>query len=114
MFSRIFVAVLVALPMIASATPTPNHPQGGQCNVGEVHCCEETHSIGSTAASSGGLLGIPLNLLPQIGLNCDPISILGVGGNNCAAQPVCCSQNSFSGGLLGLNLFDCSPINVNL
>ncbi|KAF5358009.1 hypothetical protein D9756_001287 [Leucocoprinus leucothites] len=111
MFSRIFIAALVALPMIVSATPTPSHHDGGDCNVGELHCCEHTSNMGPTGASAGGLLGIPLNLLPQIGMNCDPISVLGVGGNNCAAQPVCCQQTAFSG---LLNLFNCSPINLNL
>ncbi|KAL9715436.1 hypothetical protein Ac2012v2_002100 [Leucoagaricus gongylophorus] len=111
MFSRVIVAALVALPMIALATPTPNHPSGGNCNVGELHCCEHTSNIGNTGASAGGLLGIPVNLLPQIGLDCDPISVLGVSGNNCATQPVCCQQTAFSG---FLNLLNCAPINVNL
>ncbi len=54
---------------------------------------------GDTTAAAAGLIGVAANLLPLIGLNCNPISVLGAGGNNCAAQPVCCTGNNFVRGM---------------
>lgn len=47
------------------------------------------NQIQSASSVLGGLLTLPL---PLLGLDCTPISALGAGGNNCAAQPVCCQQ----------------------
>ncbi|KAF9447865.1 fungal hydrophobin [Macrolepiota fuliginosa MF-IS2] len=115
MFSRVFAAVLVALPIIVSAVPAPTEPHShGQCNVGEISCCRHTQEIpgAPSAGVSGGLLGgLGLNIPFLLGIDCTPISVLGIGGNNCAAQPVCCENNSFNG---LINLFNCAPINLNL
>ncbi|KAF9562992.1 fungal hydrophobin [Agrocybe pediades] len=102
------VAVL-ALPVLAAATALP---RDGDCNTGDIQCCN------STAASSSTNLGLLSSLLglvlPSIGgligLSCSPLNILGVGGNSCSAQPVCCTNNSFN----GLIALGCTPININL
>ncbi|GAB88060.1 hypothetical protein GORBP_124_00010, partial [Gordonia rubripertincta NBRC 101908] len=45
-----------------------------------------------------------------IGLTCDPISVIGIGGNSCTAQPVCCENNNFN----GVVALGCTPVNLNL
>lgn len=42
------------------------------------------------------LLGVVLgDITGLIGLNCSPISVIGVGtGNACSASPVCCENNN--------------------
>ncbi|ESK81797.1 hydrophobin [Moniliophthora roreri MCA 2997] len=45
-----------------------------------------------------------------IGVQCNPISVIGVGGNSCTQQPVCCDNNNFN----GVVAIGCTPINVNL
>ncbi|KAF5343580.1 hypothetical protein D9758_012980 [Tetrapyrgos nigripes] len=106
--STILVASLAAT--LAVAAPTSS--SGGQCNVGPLQCCNSVQSAQSpSVASLAGLLGIVLDpITGLVGLNCDPINVLGIGGNNCAAQPVCCTGNKF-GGLIALG---CSPINVGI
>ena len=47
------------------------------------------------ASVLAGLLGIvlgPINAL--LGVGCSPISVIGVGGNSCSANPVCCTNNA--------------------
>ena len=29
-----------------------------------------------------------------LGVGCSPISVIGVGGNSCSANPVCCTNNA--------------------
>ncbi|TFK70587.1 hydrophobin-263 [Pluteus cervinus] len=110
MFSRISAISLFALPLLASASVLPR--QTGDCNTGSISCCASTQtSTPESVSELSGLLGI---VLPDLGgllaLGCSPLSILGLGGNSCSQQPVCCTGNSF-GGLIGLG---CSPLNLNL
>ncbi|KAF9524486.1 fungal hydrophobin-domain-containing protein [Crepidotus variabilis] len=90
-------------------TPTP----ASQCNTGALWCCNNVQS-----ANSGGVVGILLGLLDlvvapvtaQVGSSCSPLSVIGLSGNSCSAQPVCCQNNNFS----GLVVIGCSPVNLNL
>ena len=43
------------------------------------------------------VLGVVVqDVTAKIGLECSPISAVGVGsGNTCSSQPVCCENNSF-------------------
>ncbi|KAJ3560046.1 hypothetical protein NP233_g383 [Leucocoprinus birnbaumii] len=102
--------LVLALPAIAAATAIPR--QSGNCNTGSISCCNQVQQANSTAVSQlGGLLGIVLDPIEGlIGLGCSPLNILGIGGNSCSAQPVCCTGNTF-GGLISLG---CNPINLNL
>ncbi|THU98558.1 hydrophobin-domain-containing protein [Dendrothele bispora CBS 962.96] len=85
---------------------------GGQCNTGPVQCCNSIQSASSsTATSLLGLLGIILqDLNVLVGINCTPINVIGIGGNSCSSQPVCCENNQFE----GLISIGCTPININL
>ena len=82
----------ITITQTASSTPL------SQCNTGAIQCCDSVQSASSTGVSSLlGLLGIVLeNLNIPVGLNCSPLSIIGIGGNSCTAAPVCCENNTFS------------------
>ncbi|PPQ71680.1 hypothetical protein CVT24_007833 [Panaeolus cyanescens] len=109
MFSRATSVAVLALPILAAATAIP---RDGDCNTGEISCCNSTMTSSlTTLAQLGGLLGLSLPAIGGlIGLSCSPISVLGIGGNSCSAQPVCCTNNSFN----GLIALGCSPINLGL
>ncbi|TFK73049.1 hydrophobin-251, partial [Pluteus cervinus] len=103
---------------IAIAVPTPGGGGSGtsistsQCDVGEVQCCNSVQEASDSGIQSlTGLLGVALGgITGQVGLSCSPITALGVAGNSCSAQPVCCTNNQFNG-LVNLG---CSPVNLNL
>ena len=123
-----FFYALFALSVLAAAIPHDSPPTqtvtvtaapastaAGDCNTGDIQCCEQVQSvsyqfefqlfhalIGAPQASSGGasellgLLGIVLSDLDVLlGINCTPINIIGLGsGASCTASPVCCSNNA--------------------
>ncbi|KAH9479146.1 Fruiting body protein SC1 [Psilocybe cubensis] len=117
MFARTSALVL-ALPLLAAASAVPRTDgPSNQCNTGPVQCCNSLlSSTSSTSNSLLGLLGIVLGditgLLGRstLPVNCSPLSVVGIGGNSCSTQPVCCTNNQFNG-LINLG---CSPININL
>ncbi|ESK84166.1 hydrophobin [Moniliophthora roreri MCA 2997] len=120
MFSRIVTLVYapLALTVFTAATCTPTShgysstQPASQCNTGPVQCCNSVQSASSApAATLLGLLNIVLsNLNVLVGITCSPISVLGVGGTGCNAQPVCCQNNSFN----GIVAIGCVPVNINL
>ncbi|KAK7460985.1 sc3 hydrophobin [Stygiomarasmius scandens] len=99
-----------ALATLAAATPLETRQ--GQCNTGEIQCCNSVQSANSSSlAGLLGILGAVLGpITGQVGVTCSPISVIGVGGNSCTAQPVCCENNSFN----GIIALGCTPININL
>ncbi|THV06628.1 fungal hydrophobin [Dendrothele bispora CBS 962.96] len=104
-FKLITVAALASL---AAATPV----RRDQCNTGPVQCCNSVQSANSPAvAGLLGLLGVVVqDITAQVGVTCSPISVIGVAGNSCSAQPVCCENNNFN----GVVALGCTPINLNL
>ncbi|KAI1793704.1 fungal hydrophobin [Ganoderma leucocontextum] len=97
------VAALFALPALAAPT--------GSCNTGSVQCCNSVEDSSSAAASGIlGLLGINLqDVTGMVGLQCSPLSVIGLGGGSaCSQQPVCC-QNNNVGGLISIG---CVPIQL--
>nr|ABA46363.1 hydrophobin 1 [Heterobasidion annosum] len=139
MFFRISTVFVVALAAFAAASPAPwgappptttTHPPvtttvtvtapattttipASQCNTGDAQCCNSVQSATAPAVTSLlGLLGIVLeDINVLVGLSCDPISVIGVGGGaNCVQQPVCCENNNFN----GLINIGCTPINIFL
>ncbi|EPQ53159.1 fungal hydrophobin, partial [Gloeophyllum trabeum ATCC 11539] len=80
------------------------------CNTGPVQCCNQVQSAGAPGVTDLlGLLGIVVDGVDaMVGLNCNPISVIGAGGGaSCSAQPVCCEDNSHS--LISLG---CLPITL--
>ncbi|PPQ87952.1 hypothetical protein CVT25_001137 [Psilocybe cyanescens] len=130
----------LAFATLAAATVTPVRRNGGgggstipasQCNTGDLQCCNSAQAANSAAASALlGLLGIVVeDVSALVGLTCTPISAIGVGGNSCTAQPVCCTNNTFSQyfilralktavltsiSLDGVVALGCTPVNINL
>ncbi|KAH8109080.1 fungal hydrophobin [Phellopilus nigrolimitatus] len=85
------------------------------CSTGTVQCCNSIAPAGST--SSADLVGlIPIDLQGlnvPLGINCDPITAIGVGsGGSCSAQTACCQGNK-DVGLVPVGV-DCTPINASL
>ncbi|KAI8974198.1 hydrophobin, partial [Trametes punicea] len=81
------------------------------CSTGALQCCQSTESANSAAgAALLGLLGIVLqdvNVL--LGLDCSPITVIGVGtGDACSANTVCCEDNSH-GSLVSIG---CVPVSL--
>ncbi|KAG1738127.1 fungal hydrophobin [Suillus paluster] len=104
MFARLFaIASLVAFAVA----------NDGQCNTGSIQCCESSTTVSNYNAQSGlsGLLSIVTDVVGLVGLNCSPLSVIGLG-SGCEAnqEPLCCSNNQYNG-LVNLG---CSPINLNL
>ncbi|KAH9896890.1 fungal hydrophobin [Cubamyces lactineus] len=109
-FSRVATFALAALPILAAATPLAVR-DAGSCSTGPIQCCNQTASSNDPAISALlGLLNIDaedLNVL--VGLECTPITVIGVAtGNSCEAQAVCCTNNNV-GGLVSLG---CVPVSL--
>ncbi|PPQ87536.1 hypothetical protein CVT25_008538 [Psilocybe cyanescens] len=83
----------------------------GSCNTGSIQCCNSVQKADSGLVGLlEGLLGILIPIGTSIGQNCSPISAVGVGGNSCTQQPVCCDSNHFN----GLINVGCSPSKESL
>ncbi|TFK60752.1 hypothetical protein BDN72DRAFT_498575, partial [Pluteus cervinus] len=75
-----------------------------------IQCCQ-------TVQSAGSLLSLPdiASILPPVdptvlvGVRCTPLTIVGLGGDSCSEQPVCCTDTSF-GGVISVG---CTPVNLN-
>ena len=79
MFAKL--AIISTLAVLAVATPVPDDG-AGQCNVGSLQCCDSVQNASDPAASnilSG--LALDLGATVPVGLNCSPISALGVGSS---------------------------------
>ncbi|KAI0717349.1 fungal hydrophobin-domain-containing protein [Cerioporus squamosus] len=90
-------------PVVTVTEPASN------CTTGPIQCCEAIQSANSAPGKVIlGLLGIILKDLDVVlGLNCDPITGVGVGsGNACTAVTVCCENNSV-GSLISIG---CIPV----
>ncbi|KAF4618850.1 hypothetical protein D9613_009768 [Agrocybe pediades] len=111
----------LAFASLAAATVTPARRGGSgggatipasQCNTSNIQCCNSVQAANSDPVTALlGLLGVVIgDITALVGLGCSPLSVIGIGGNSCTAQPVCCTNNSF-GGLIAIG---CTPIDVSL
>ncbi|KAI0746821.1 fungal hydrophobin [Daedaleopsis nitida] len=103
MFSRLAVASLFALPLLAAAS-------SGSCSTGPVQCCQSVESSNSAVVSTIlKSLGVDLQgVVAQVGLQCSPISVVGAGGSTCKAQSVCCENNNVGGAVS----IGCAPVSL--
>ncbi|THG96686.1 hypothetical protein EW026_g5190 [Hermanssonia centrifuga] len=123
-----FVYALLSLSVLAVATPWGAPPPVtvtvtatapavtettvSQCNTGSIQCCNQVVEADSAEGAKllSGLLGIILGpITGLLGVDCSPISVVGIAsGNACSASPVCCENNSV-GGLINIG---CVPITL--
>ncbi|KAI0746807.1 fungal hydrophobin-domain-containing protein [Daedaleopsis nitida] len=92
----------------SAPTVTVTQP-ASDCTTGPIQCCEDVQSANTVPGKVIlGLLGIFLKDLDVIlGLNCNPITGVGVGsGNACTSITVCCENNSV-GSLISIG---CIPV----
>ncbi|KAF8877411.1 type 1 hydrophobin [Infundibulicybe gibba] len=111
MFAKTTLLFLASAALLVSATPVPDN--NNSCNTDSMYCCNQVHK--SESAEYTDLVteyGLNVKAITgNIGVNCSPITGLGVGGGpSCNQQPVCCSGNNFN----GLVVVGCSPIIINL
>ena len=80
-FKLALTAVVSALLAAATAIPTPDGG-AGVCNTGSLKCCNTVGKSSDPAVTSGlpSLLQVVLSGLDiPIGVNCDPITVIGAG-----------------------------------
>jgi len=108
MFSKVALFVAASMAVFATALPAGG---SGSCNTGEMHCCNQTQTAQSVKKTDlAALLGLDLGSIQGlVGTSCTPLTAVGLAGNSCSQQPVCCTDNHFN----GLVVVGCSPINVN-
>ncbi|PPR08051.1 hypothetical protein CVT24_010850 [Panaeolus cyanescens] len=116
MFSKLsFVVALTFGALFASAQNYYVDNEGIEysCNSGPVQCCNSLNDVSSFDATNiAALVGVAVSSLTgQVGVQCNPITVIGVGtGANCASAPVCCEEN-FQNQLIGIN---CTPVTVGV
>ncbi|RDX56954.1 fungal hydrophobin [Lentinus brumalis] len=105
-FSR--ALILAALPLLAVATAIQG--RGGAPSSG-ASCCSTVGSASDPSiAKELGLLGVVLSGLDVlVGVDCSPITVIGVGSGGCSGgTTVTCTDNSH-GGLVEIG---CVPITL--
>jgi len=96
-------------PVAAARRSAPSGTSGGSCNTGSMHCCNSVKQANDSSTSVLlGLLGLVLDPTVLVGMQCSPLSVVGLGGNSCTQQPVCCENNHYE----GLIVIGCSPISL--
>jgi len=85
---------LPPLPPSRRATPVAaarrSSPSGisNSCNTGPVQCCDSVTSANNPAANLIlSLLGLNIPGSTAVGLTCSPLSVVGVGSNQCSQTP---------------------------
>jgi hypothetical protein len=109
----------------AARRSAPSGSPESSCNTGPVQCCNSvTRADHSAVSTIIGLLGLVIGPEVLVGLQCSPLSVVGLGGNSWWAeacpnplvtlficsfrstqQPVCCENNTYN----GLIVIGCSP-----
>ncbi|TFK32895.1 fungal hydrophobin-domain-containing protein [Crucibulum laeve] len=123
MFARTSAMVacsVLALPILAAASAVPrNTPPtipASSCaaTTGSVQCCNSTQDSSQLTSTLIGLLttlGVSASgLTALVGVTCAPITVIGVGGDSCNSQAVCCTNNNFN----GVVALGCTPVNLSL
>ncbi|KAN0078331.1 fungal hydrophobin [Tylopilus felleus] len=116
MFARISAFLAVAIAVAASARMERHvHVHRNNvvknCNTGNVKCCNSVANA-TDIAKVLDILAYSYDPADTVALDCNPINIGGAGeGASCQAQPVCCSNNTYSGSW-SINV-GCSPMDLN-
>ncbi|KAJ8487015.1 hypothetical protein ONZ51_g4462 [Trametes cubensis] len=111
-----------------TATPPAATPPASSCSTGPIQCCNSVSQVNAperfysmlcgtdyripqatdpVTSTLLGLLGVVVEGIDAIiGVQCSPISVVGIGNNQCSSNAVCC-QNNNVGGLLSIG---CLPV----
>ncbi|KAG7441379.1 fungal hydrophobin [Guyanagaster necrorhizus] len=105
MFARLsaFTLTALALPLLAVAN---------SCSSGTLQCCNSVQDPSSKAVQTA-LADVGVNvgdITVPVGLTCDPITVIGVGSNQCSSQAACCTGNNYNGAVV----LGCNPVNVGV
>ena len=122
MFARLtaFLPVVLAATFVgASIVPRSDYGSAGECSTGPVQCCDSTYDVRQyltivhgmvldvltrvylqTKHHSSDLLASLLNLdigdiTGLLAVQCSPLNVIGLGGVQCDATPVCCSNQAY-------------------
>ncbi|KAK0217167.1 hydrophobin 2 [Armillaria fumosa] len=114
MFARLsaFTLAVLTLPVLASATVLPRGGTGSSCSSGTLQCCNSVQDPSSSAVQTAlAPLGLNLgDIAADVGLTCDPITVIGVGSNPCSTQAACCTGQNYN----GFAVLGCIPVNVGV
>ncbi|KAK0231324.1 hydrophobin 2 [Armillaria fumosa] len=82
------------------------------CSIGSLQCCRYVQSPQQEPAQTLlALLGIPVaGLTGDVGVTCDPVTVIGPGTFQCNNQLACCTGTNYS----GIIVLGCTPINLGL
>ncbi|KAF8985755.1 fungal hydrophobin-domain-containing protein [Cyathus striatus] len=109
---KLSVITLTLATLAVTTLTCQNNTPASDCDTGDLQCCDTTGTTTTPSiATLLTLLGIVVpDITALIGATCSPISAVGLGGNSCTVQPVCCTNNSFN----SVVALGCTPINLNL
>ncbi|KAF7797971.1 hypothetical protein EIP86_009178 [Pleurotus ostreatoroseus] len=91
MFSRLAAFTVLAVPLLAVATPAVSARD-------DIQCCDQTLSADSDdgRAILKHIGVVVKDITGLVGLDCSSINVIGVGsGDACTSGPVSCSQGVF-------------------
>ncbi|MER7505049.1 hydrophobin family protein [Nonomuraea pusilla] len=101
-------SVAASLAVSLAAAALASVPAHAAAQRADVQCCVRAVSSDSEEFRNlAALLGIDPGVAAgkTVGLQCNPVSVLGMGGDSCAYQPMVCEQN-YVGGLIAVG---CRP-----
>ncbi|PFH49508.1 hypothetical protein AMATHDRAFT_63114 [Amanita thiersii Skay4041] len=111
MHAPFVVLTLLTLPIFSLAASIPRG--GPTCSTGEQQCCNHVQNVQNLDRGLEAFLSLiqvdVSQLTGSVGVQCDPVAVLGVSGQSCNQQTVCCDRNNFN----GLVALGCNPVNGN-
>ncbi|OCH87272.1 fungal hydrophobin [Obba rivulosa] len=100
------LATFATLATLAAATPTSGGSQGSSDA-----CCQSVGAANSVSIANilAGLGVVVQDVTAIVGVDCSPITVIGVGsGNACSGTTVSCSSNELN----GLVQIGCIPVTL--
>ncbi|KAG7446027.1 hydrophobin 2 [Guyanagaster necrorhizus] len=109
--SSIFICALAAVNTLA-ATRSSAIAARDSCSVGSLQCCTYVQTPQEEPAQTLiALLGIPTaGLTGDVGITCDPVTVIGPGTFQCNKQLACCTGTNYN----GIVVLGCTPITLSL
>ncbi|KAJ8587356.1 hypothetical protein M405DRAFT_794251, partial [Rhizopogon salebrosus TDB-379] len=89
---------ITSFAILAIATSLPHVRGARECNTGNLECCGRVETVDQYNKIAGllGLIPIIGHVIGDVGIDCTPISVIGLGqGATCAQEPVCCSNDKY-------------------